>query len=128
MRTGSYRSMYTARSTDNGLTWSTPQPLTTGPDHKPVISVYPTMSLMPGGGPLVLLVGRPGLALLESPDGSGRTWTAPVEADYQNSANGVFVGLDPRHLLIFGDRGANWSHPTPAPYSVWSRRVTVGHP
>jgi photosystem II stability/assembly factor-like uncharacterized protein len=71
------------------------------------------------------MVGRPGLALLASPDGSGRTWTRPVEADYQNSANGVLLPTGPDSMLVFGDRGANWSHPTPSPYSVWSRVVTV---
>lgn len=125
MRIGSYQPMYISRSTDDGMTWTAPQRLLAGPRKEPVISVYPTMSLMPSGGPLVLLVGRPGLALLRSPDGSGHTWSAPQEADYQNSANGVFLGLDATHLLVFGDRGSNWHWPTPSPYQVWSRQVTV---
>ena len=122
MRTGSYLPMYVARSTDNGATWSAATPLTAA--GQSVVSVYPSLTLLPGG-PLVLLVGRPGLALLSSPDGSGRTWTRPVEADYQNSANGVLLPTGPGGLLLFGDRGANWSKPTPAPYEVWSRAITV---
>ncbi len=124
MRIGSYLPMYAARSTDGGATWSAATPLTAGPDARPVVSVYPSLTLLPGG-PLVLLVGRPGLALLTSPDGSGHTWTRPVEADYQNSANGVLLPTGPGSMLLFGDRGANWSKPTPATYAIWSRTITV---
>lgn len=127
MRTGSYQPMYTARSTDNGATWSTPQPLLAGPDKQPVVGVYPSLTLM-GNGQLVLWVGRPGQSMLASPDGSGRTWTAPQEIDYANSANGVTLALDSDHMLAFGDRGANWSFPTPNPYSIWVRRITVADP
>ncbi|MGH3378588.1 MAG: sialidase family protein [Actinoallomurus sp.] len=122
MRIGSYLPMYVARSTDDGATWSDATPLSAG--GQDVVSVYPSLTLLPGG-PLVLLAGRPGLKLLSSPDGSGRTWTRPVEADYQNSANGVLLRTGPRQLMLFGDRGANWSKPTPAPYGVWSRLITV---
>ena len=122
MRIGSYLPMYAARSTDDGATWSAATPLSAG--GQSVTSVYPSLTLLPGG-PLVLLVGRPGLSLLSSPDGSGRTWTRPVEADYQNSANGVLLATGPGQLMLFGDRGANWSRPTPDPYEVWSRLVTV---
>jgi hypothetical protein len=82
------------------------------------------MSLLPDGK-LVLLVGRPGLTLLSSPDGSGRTWTRPVTVDYANSANGAFLPIDRHHLLVFGDRGANWSQPTPQTYQVWTRLITI---
>ena len=121
MRTGSYQPMYTARSTDNGATWSTPQPLLAGRDKQQVAGVYPSLTLM-GNGELVLWFGRPGQSMMASPDGSGRAWTAPQEIDYANSANGATLALDSRHLLAFGDRGANWSFPTPAPYAVWVRR------
>jgi len=124
MRIGSYLPMYYARSTDNGMTWTAPQPLVAGANDQQVLSVYPTMMLMPGGS-LVLLTGRPGLSLLVSPDGSGHSWTRPVEADYQNSANGTFIPTDANHLLLFGDRGSDWSTPRPAPFSIWVRQVTV---
>jgi BNR repeat-like domain len=127
MRTGSYQPMYTSRSIDNGATWSTPQPLLAGPDKQQFVGVYPSLTLM-GNGQLVLWAGRPGQSMLTSPDGSGRTWTAPQEIDYADSANGVTLPLDARHMLAFGDRGANWSFPTPNPYSVWVRRITVADP
>jgi photosystem II stability/assembly factor-like uncharacterized protein len=71
-----------------------------------------------------MLTGRPGLSLLVSDDG-GLSWSRSVTADYQNSANGTIVALDAAKLLLFGDRGANWSSPTPSPYQVWSRQVTL---
>jgi hypothetical protein len=127
MRTGSYQPMYTSRSTDGGATWSPLQKLVAGPAHQPVVGIYPTMTLM-GNGQLVLWIGRPGQRMLASPDGTGRSWTSPQEIDYRNSGNGATLAVDANHLLVFGDRGANWSFPTPAPYGVWSRMVTVARP
>jgi photosystem II stability/assembly factor-like uncharacterized protein len=124
MRTGSYLQSYTARSTDNGATWSPPEPMTAGPDDEPVAGIYPTMTRLANGA-LVLLVGRPGLSMLLSPDGTGDTWTRPTTVDYQNSANGTFLVLDDEHLLAFGDRGPNWGRPTPDPYQVWVRPVRI---
>jgi photosystem II stability/assembly factor-like uncharacterized protein len=66
MRTGGYLSMYTSRSTDNGLTWSAPTPLRAGPHSLLVTGVYPTLLLMPTGK-LVLYFGRPGQSLMVSP-------------------------------------------------------------
>ena len=127
MRTGDYLTMYVSRSLDNGATWSPIEPLRAGPDAKPVAGINPTLTLMPNGT-LVLLVGRPGLSLLASPDGSGKSWTQPTTLDYLNSGNGTFLPVDANHFLAFGDRGANWNWPTPNPYGVWSRLVSVGQP
>ncbi len=124
MRTGSYQSMYTARSTDDGATWSAPTPLLAGGDAQPVVGIYPTLTLMPTGT-LVLWIGRPGQSMLVSPDGNGRAWTRPQEIDYTNSGNGATLLMGGDRLLTFGDLGANWSHPTPDPYRIWSRPVTV---
>jgi hypothetical protein len=124
MRTGSYQQMYTARSVDNGANWSAPQPLVAGQPAQPVVGIYPSLIPM-ADGTLVLWIGRPGQAMLASPDGNGRHWTAPQEIDYRNSGNGVAIPVDVDRLLVFGDRGANWSHPTPAPYQVWSRLISV---
>jgi hypothetical protein len=125
MRTGSYQTMYTSRSSDNGATWSAPSPLVAGLHAQPVTGIYPTMSLL-ANGRLVLWVGRPGQAMLESADGSGAHWSSPQEIDYANSGNGTFVVVGGNRLLAFGDGGANWSFPTPVTYRVWSRTITVG--
>lgn len=123
MRTGSYQPMYEAWSSDNGVTWTTPVPLLDGRSQLPAESVYPTLSLV--GSRLVLLTGRPGLNLLMSPDGNGQAWTQSVAADYQNSANGFLLTIDSHHVMLFGDRGANWSVPTPETYEAWSRIITL---
>jgi len=124
MRTGSYLQSYTSRSTDDGVTWSEPEPMTAGQDDEPVAGIYPTMTRLANGA-LVLLVGRPGLSMLLSRDGTGTNWTRPTTVDYQNSANGTFLVLDDENLLVFGDRGPNWGRPTPNPYQVWARPVRI---
>lgn len=121
MRTGSYRPMLTARSTDDGRTWSTPTELT-GASGRTVSSVNPQLTLL-GNGTLLLQMGRPGLQVMTSLDGSGRSWTDPDTVDYRNSANGRFqpVGVD--RVLSFGDAGANWSSHRTGQYQIWSRPV-----
>ncbi|WP_031466217.1 sialidase family protein [Sciscionella sediminilitoris] len=123
LRTGSYRPLYTSRSTDEGRTWSTPRQLRTPPDSRPAQSVYPVLARL-DGGTLALLIGRPGLALLTSAD-NGHTWTRPVAIDYPDSANGTLLPLGGKRVLVFGDRGANWSAPKPETYTVCSRPVRI---
>ncbi|HVX42417.1 MAG TPA: sialidase family protein [Mycobacteriales bacterium] len=124
MRTGSYQTMYFARSRDDGATWSAPQPLLAGPKNQPVVGIYPTLTLMPNGT-LVLYIGRPGQSILASKDGTGRSWSTPQTIDYLNDGNGGTLVMGRNKLLVFGDRGANWSTPTPATYRIWTRIVTV---
>lgn len=123
MRTGSYLPMYTARSDDDGKTWTPLEKMRTVTDQ-PVSSVFPALERL-GDGSLLLMTGRPGLALHRSFD-NGATWTDPVWADYTNSANGYMLALGGRSVMLFGDRGANWQ--SPLQYGVWDRTVTVvGH-
>jgi hypothetical protein len=63
--------MWVTHSDDAGRTWSSPKTLF---DH----GVLPTLLLLQNGV-LALSFGRPGVHLSFSPDGSGRTWTQPVE-------------------------------------------------
>jgi hypothetical protein len=122
MRTGGYLPMYTARSSDDGKTWSAPQQMHSA-DGQTVSSVYPTLDRL-GDGSLLLLVGRPGYSLLRSTD-DGVTWSKPTWLDYQDSANGFMLPLGGTSVMIFGDRGANWQ--SPAQYGVWARTVTAAH-
>ncbi|TDU84080.1 BNR repeat protein [Kribbella voronezhensis] len=124
MRTGWYLTMYAARSTDNGATWTTPVPLRAGPHALPVIGVYPSLVTMPNGK-LVLYFGRPGQSVMVSEDGSGASWSTPVPVDYRNSANGSAVPVDVDKLLVFGDRGADWSINKSPLARVWSRPVGI---
>lgn len=125
MRTGSYQPLYQARSTDNGASWSTPEPVLAGPDRLPVPSVFPDLILL-DNGTLALYVGRPGQAMLASTDGNGRSWSEPVMVDYLNSGNGTQLPIGRNRLLAFGDRGAEWTPNTPAHKAVWARVITIG--
>ncbi|OZM74355.1 hypothetical protein CFN78_04270 [Amycolatopsis antarctica] len=122
MRTGSFQQMYSARSADDGATWSAPEPVLA--DSIPVTGIYPTLTRL-ASGELALWIGRPGQALLVSRDGTGNSWTPPQTVDYRNSGNGTFVPVDDDHLLTFGDRGADWADPKPLESRVWSRLVTI---
>lgn len=123
MRTGSYQPMYTARSVDGGATWSQAQPLTTG-DGQTATGVNPQMQLLPGGV-LVLQIGRPGMSIMTSADGSGRVWNAPDTIDYRNSGNGRFQIMGHDRLLALGDAGAEWSRYRTGPFRIWARSVTI---
>jgi len=124
MRTGSYQPMYYSRSTNYGVSWSTPAPIKAGPDALPVPGVDPMLLKTPDGK-LVLNYGRPGRSLLISPDGRGDTWQSPVVIDYRNSANGSMVMTGDNQLLVFSDRGPDWAAIRPLVSEVWSRKITL---
>lgn len=69
---GTGNPLYHTRSTDNGLTWSTPTTLP-GVDAADTYSVDPDLTMM-DNGTLVLSFGRPITKLLFSLDGSGYSW------------------------------------------------------
>lgn len=124
MRTGSYQPMYYSRSTDDGHTWTTPQPLVAGPGAQQVVGIRPELTLL-GNGTLVLLYGRPGMSMVAAPDGTGANWTTPTPVDHRNSGNGTSVVVGDDRLLIMGDRGAEWSHQADTYRRVWSRLIVV---
>jgi len=121
MRVGWRLPMIYSRSTDNGLTWSEPKPIDVGPADQDLLSVQPTLELLPTGE-LLLLVGRPGLVMTISESGLGDDWSVPVGIDYVNTENGGFTVLDPTNIVVAGDRGRV------APWEVWSRQVTIDPP
>ena len=121
MRVGWRLPMIYSRSTDDGVTWSDPKPIDVGPEGQDLLSVQPTLELLPTGE-LLLMVGRPGLVMTISESGLGDDWTVPVGIDYVNSENGSFTVLDPTTVIAAGDRGRA------APWEVWSRQVTIDPP
>ena len=72
MRLGSFLTMQSARSTDDGRTWSVPSLM---PDAAK--SVEPDLCLM-SSGILAMSYGRHGDQIMFSPDGNGKTWTPPT--------------------------------------------------
>ncbi|WP_426186676.1 sialidase family protein [Microbacterium sp. TWP3-1-2b2] len=121
MRVGWRLPMIYSRSTDNGATWSEPQQIEVGPAGQDLLSVQPTLELLPTGE-LLLMVGRPGLVMTISESGLGDDWSVPVGIDYVNTENGSFTVLDPTTVIAAGDRGRA------APWEVWSRQVTIDPP
>ncbi len=118
MRTGWHLPMIYSRSTDDGVTWSEPQQIEVGPAGQDLLSVQPTMELLPTGE-LLLMVGRPGLVMTVSESGLGDDWSVPVGIDYANSENGSFTVLDPTNVVLAGDRGRV------EPWEVWSRQASI---
>lgn len=121
MRVGWRLPMISARSTDNGVTWSDPKPIDVGPADQDLLSVQPTLELLPTGE-LLLMAGRPGIVMTISESGRGDDWTVPVGIDYANTENGSFTVLDPTTVIVAGDRGRA------APWEVWSRTVAIDPP
>ena len=121
MRVGWRLPMIYSRSTDNGVTWSEPKPIDVGPADQDLLSVQPTLELLPTGE-LLLMVGRPGLVMTISESGLGDDWSIPVGIDYANTENGGFTVLDPTNIVVAGDRGRV------EPWEVWSRQVTIDPP
>ncbi|SDT22228.1 sialidase family protein [Microlunatus soli] len=123
MRTGNYQPLYQSRSANAGYAWTTPT-VVTASDGIPVTGVFPDLKLM-GNGTLVLWAGRPGQFLLASRDGTGRSWSPTRMVDYRNSGNGTLTPVGRNRLVVFGDRGADWTPNTNRRKEIWSRPVVV---
>lgn len=122
MRVGAYEPLYQCRSTDGGLTWSTP-------DHLPGVDAGLTKSVLPvlhrmTNGILALSYGRPYVNLLFSGDGCGYGWSNYTRV-YSDTASGYtgMAEIAANRLIIAGDRGANWQNP--AEYEIWGRYIDV---
>lgn len=123
--------MLQTRSRDNGRTWSARQTLP-GIDPALAWSVDPDLELM-SNGVLVLSYGRPGAAMLFSPDGSGYRWERysliqAATADFFQGSTG-YTGVretGPDRVILVGDRGKfpELMNP-PQEYQIWHRNIDV---
>lgn len=82
MRTGSSTPMFQSFSLDFGRSWSSPEPITPN-------GVMPQLLLLKNGV-LVLVSGRPGVQLRFSFDGTGRTWSDPIDMIPFMNADGSY--------------------------------------
>ena len=121
VRTGSgaQSALVTARSTDNGVTWSPVEKLLAGPERRIVAGKLPNLCLLPGGA-LVLLTAhsRNHCRIHVSPDGAGRQWSEAFVITSQSGGNTSMVGVGPDKLLVF----------TPANGRINSWEVTITAP
>lgn len=83
MRTGGTSPMYKAFSIDQGKTWSFPEAFTPN-------GVKPKLMLLKNGI-LVLVSGRPGIQVRFSFDGTGRTWSDPIDMIPFMNEDGSYV-------------------------------------
>jgi len=104
IRTGSSaRSpLVTARSTDNGRTWSPVEKLLVGPERRIVPGKLPGLCLLPNGV-LVLLTAhsRDHCRIYISEDGTGRQWSDGFVITSQSGGNTSLVGTGADKLLVF---------------------------
>ncbi|WNQ09573.1 sialidase family protein [Paenibacillus aurantius] len=95
--------LYQTRSTNDGLTWSTPVPLP-GVDSADAYSVDPDLTMMTNGT-LVLSFGRPTTKMLFSLDGSGQMWGAVQTGTFGSTASN-YTGVrevSANKLLLISD-------------------------
>ncbi|MFX4271492.1 exo-alpha-sialidase [Propionibacteriaceae bacterium Y1685] len=116
--TDSPAKLRTARSTDQGRTWSAPVPLL-GPDGEQSVGIYPDLVLQPNGV-LLMSTGRPDNRVFVSNDGTGRRWDSEhvVFANppsltgngrYDGSSgNTSLVNVGVNRTLMLGDKCAVW--------------------
>jgi hypothetical protein len=104
IRTGSNETaaLVTARSSDEGLSWSLVGKVLAGPAQDPVTGKLPGLLLMPGG-PLVLLTAhtKRGCFLHLSIDGTGREWTEGQLVTRASGGNTSMLSLEGDRLLVF---------------------------
>jgi len=98
MRVQSFFPLYQCRSTDGGLTWSTPTMLP-GVASEDTHSVDPDLTLMTNGT-LVLSYGRPKTRMLFSLDGSGYGWGNLTDTFHTGSGYTGVREVSPDRLLL----------------------------
>ncbi|WP_162606694.1 discoidin domain-containing protein [Jiangella asiatica] len=143
--------IYTNRSSDDGRTWSRPQPLqitTASGEPAPTTGVMPVLRLLPNGI-MTLTFGRPDNWIAISPDGLGHSFEQAqttyvnhprVNASFQrfhgSSGNGAHAVVGANRVLVVGDNCApSWGCPETdagftidGEYRVWKKFVDVVAP
>ena len=118
VRTGSNAeaSIVSVRSSDDGLTWSSPEKVVAGANREPVVGKLPNLLRLPGGM-LALLAAhsKRGCFLYLSLDGAGRDWSEGHLITKVTGGNTSMIALDENHLLVF----------TPASGRINCWRVTL---
>ncbi|MFC7622804.1 exo-alpha-sialidase [Microlunatus sp. GCM10028923] len=141
--------LYTARSTDEGRTWSAPEPImitTASGEPAPTTGVMPVLDLLPNGV-MTLTFGRPDNWVAISPDGTGRSFEQ-AQVTYRNfpdqdlgafqrshgsSGNGSHAVVGPNRILQVGDNCApSWGCPptdsgfhVDGKYRVWKTFIDI---
>jgi pimeloyl-ACP methyl ester carboxylesterase len=118
VRTGSnsLAGLVACRSTDQGLTWSAPEPLVGGAERRRIAGKLPTLQRLPNGL-LALLTAhsKNHCRLYVSVDGSGREWSGGHIITSQSGGNAGMTVTGPDSLLIV----------TPANRRIDAWRVTL---
>lgn len=144
--------LYTARSSDQGRTWSTPVPLpisTAFGEPAPPSAVMPVLHLLPNGV-MTLTFGRPDNWLAISPDGLGHSFeqaqvtyanypdqdTGAFQRSHGSSGNGTHVVVASNKILQVGDNCApSWGCPATDAgfgvdnkYRIWKKFIDILSP
>jgi len=109
MRNASGKPMWSARSGDDGHTWSTPQRMA-----DQALSVFADLLVM-SSGVLACSSGRPGCRLMFSPDGTGERWTAATTIfDGPSTCYTAIAEVAPGKLLyVYDSVPTGWEQPRP---------------
>ncbi|MCW3818921.1 discoidin domain-containing protein [Micromonospora sp. DR5-3] len=141
----------TARSTDDGKTWSTPVPAkitTASGEPAPTTGVMPTLRMLPNGI-MTMTWGRPDNWIAISPDGLGNSWekaqvtyrnyprvVSSFQRSHGSSGNGAHAVVAANRVLQVGDNCApSWGCPetdsgfhTDGEYRVWKKFIDIVGP
>jgi hypothetical protein len=134
-------------SSDDGRTWSAPEPMPAGESFIAPMAVQPSLVAMPSG-PLLVAGGRPGMRFWIDPTGTAtqwhhldvqlhHTWCVPdepiLQTDHasrkQSTSYTELLALDDRRLLLAYDRTpCGWDRipdDNPATNSIWVVLITL---
>ncbi len=143
--------LYTNRSSDDGRSWSRPEPLeitTASGEPAPTTGVMPVLRLLPNGI-MTLTFGRPDNWIAISPDGLGQGFeqaqttyvnhprvNQAFQRNHGSSGNGAHAVVAANRVLVVGDNCApSWGCPetdagftVDGEYRVWKKFVDVVRP